>query len=153
MSDRAQPTHAGLTSTFRAFLLVGGVGFFIDTALLSILTGFAHWTPWHARLVSTGCAILATWLLNRQFTFAGRGLRHWPLEALLYVAAQAFGLSINLGTFALVLPVLPRPGGVPIFAQISASAAALAANFAASNYLLYSRRRAERRRMPSASPS
>ena len=45
MSDRAQPTHAGLASTFRKFLLVGGVGFFVDTALLSILTGFARWTP------------------------------------------------------------------------------------------------------------
>jgi putative flippase GtrA len=132
-------------------LVVGAVGFFVDTALLSGLTGLAHWSPWHARIVSTGCAVLATWLLNRNFTFAGRGLRHWPLELLLYVAGQAFGLAINLGVFGLLLPLSPRPGGVPIFAQIGASAAALIANFAVANYLVYARARAARPRMPSAS--
>jgi putative flippase GtrA len=132
-------------------LVVGAVGFCVDTGLLSALTGFADWTPWHARFVSTGCAVLATWLLNRNFTFAGRGLRHWPLELLWYVAGQAFGLAINLGVFGLLLPILPHPGGVPIFAQIGASTAALIANYAVANYLVYARARAVAQRLPSAS--
>jgi len=147
MGARTHPQSAGLADTFRRFLLVGGIGFLVDAAVLSILTGLGKWTPWHARIASTCCAVLATWLLNRNFTFAGRGLRHWPLEAVLYIGSQAFGLCINLGAFALLLPVLPRPGGVPILAQAGGSAVALAVNFAVSNYLLYSRKRAERRRL------
>src|SRR6185436_14022863 len=121
------------------------IGFCIDAVVFSLLTGATQWTPWPARIASTCCAVFATWLLNRNFTFAGRGLRHWPLEALLYVASQSLGLCINLGAFGLLLPVLPRPGGVPILAQAGGSAIALLANFSISNFFLYSRRRAERR--------
>ena len=68
----------------------------IDAGLLSALTHLAGWSPWAARVPSFAAAVLATWLLNRRLTFAGRGLQRRSMEAIGYGAIQACGAGINL---------------------------------------------------------
>lgn len=133
--------HGGLYRAFRKFLLIGGVGFLIDAVVLTVLAQVAGWPPWHARAVSFPPAVLATWWLNRRYTFTGRGLKRRTTEALSYLAIQTCGLGINFAVFGTLLarvPFLQRwPGG----ALAAGAAAGLCFNFLAAYLALYSKAR------------
>lgn len=53
---------------FIRFLLVGGLGFFIDLGLTYFLISLGA-APWLARPPAIVSAALFTWLANRQFTY------------------------------------------------------------------------------------
>lgn len=94
------------------FLLVGGVGFAMDVAVLALLLyGFGYAAAplglVGSRVASFLAAIAVTFPLNARFTF-----RASVLESRLtrYVVIQCFGAALNLGTYTLlVLGPLPRP--------------------------------------------
>jgi putative flippase GtrA len=129
-------------NTFRAlrgFVLVGGVGFMIEAAFLTILMQTTGWTPWQARIPSFFTAVLVTWALNRTHTFAGRGLQRRSLEAFLYVAIQTCGATINLVVFGLYLTHWSRPATHPVVPLAIGAVAGFVFNFIASHTLLYAR--------------
>jgi putative flippase GtrA len=135
-----------LHATFRAvrsFAVVGGVGFAIEAILMTALTQFAGWSVWYARIPSFTTAVLATWLLNRSHTFAGRGLERRSTEALLYGAIQLCGAGINLAIFALCLISWPQLQRLPIVPLAIGAAGGFVFNYAASSGLLYARRRTQ----------
>jgi putative flippase GtrA len=137
-------TAQDLWSTVRAvrsFAIIGGAGFAVEAILMTALTQFAGWSVWYARIPSFTTAVLVTWLLNRSLTFAGRGPQRRSTEALLYGVIQLCGAGINLAIFALCLlwwPQLARQSVVPL---AIGAIGGFAFNFAASNGLLYARRR------------
>jgi len=128
------------TRALRQFAIVGAVGFIIDASILTALTQFAQWTPWHARVPSFLTAVLVTWILNRTHTFRGRGLRRRSVEALLYGAIQVCGALINLAVFGACLALFPRLASVPVIPLAIGAGVALGCNLAANNWLLYRRR-------------
>jgi putative flippase GtrA len=132
-----------VTRTLRNFALVGGVGFAIEAILLTALVMLAGWQPWYARIPSFLTAVLATWALNRQHTFVGRGLERRSVEAFFYVLIQACGAAINLAIFGACLLYWPQLGDVPVIPLGIGAVGGFAFNFAASNALLYARRRGE----------
>jgi putative flippase GtrA len=135
-----------LHTTFRAvrsFAVVGGVGFAIEAILMTALTQFAGWSVWYARIPSFTTAVMATWLLNRTLTFAGRGLQRRSTEALLYGVIQLCGAAINLAIFALCLIVWPQLQRLPIVPLAIGAVGGFAFNYAASSGLLYARRRTQ----------
>ena len=132
---------SAVVGAFNRFLLVGGIGFLVDATVLTVLTHFAGWTPWQARAVSFPAAVLVTWGLNRRYTFKGRGPERTSVEALLYFGIQTLGAIINLAVFSACLARFPQLRSVPALALAAGSIAALACNFALSNYALYARRR------------
>jgi len=97
--------------------------------------------PWQARICSFLPAVLVTWLLNRRHTFAGRGLRRAPAEAIAYVAIQTIGAGINFGTFILFLAWMPQLRTLAFVPLAVGSAVALFFNYTTSSLLLYSRPR------------
>jgi putative flippase GtrA len=135
----------------RRFVLIGGIGFVVDAGILTALTRVAGWEPWHARLLSFPAAVFVTWWLNRQFTFAGRGLERRSVEALFYLGIQVIGAAINLAVFGACLAHWPELRSVPAVPLAAGAVVGLAFNFGVSNYVLYARRRAERQRTPPTS--
>jgi putative flippase GtrA len=138
------PSHSGggLYAAFRKFLLIGGVGFMVDAVVLSVLAQLAGWPPWHARAISFPPAVLATWWLNRRYTFAGRGMQRRSAEAILYLAIQTCGLGLNLAAFGASLAHFPVLHRWPMGALMIGAGAGLCFNFVAAYLFLYSKRRA-----------
>jgi putative flippase GtrA len=127
----------------RSFAVVGGVGFAVEAILMTALTQFAGWSVWYARIPSFITAVLVTWLLNRTLTFAGRGLQRRSTEAVLYGVIQLCGAGVNLAIFALCLLWWPQLARLPVVPLAIGALGGFACNFAASNGLLYARRRAQ----------
>lgn len=144
-------------ATFRApretisFLAVGSVGFLIEAVILTGLTQFASWSPWHARIPSFISAVLATWALNRRHTFPQRGLQYRSLEAFFYMAIQSVGAVINLAIYSAVLVLVPQLTRIPAIALAAGSIGGFASNYLLSSRLLYARSRSRGERLPGAS--
>lgn len=139
-------TASGLWSTVRAvrsFAIVGGAGFAVEAILMTALAEFAGWSVWYARIPSFTTAVLVTWLLNRSLTFAGRGLQRRSTEAVLYGVIQLCGAGINLAIFAVCLLFWPQLAQRPVVPLAIGAIGGFAFNFAASNGLLYARRRTQ----------
>ncbi|WP_284360778.1 GtrA family protein [Candidatus Phycosocius spiralis] len=79
------------------FIIVGGLGFGLDAALVF---GLLHlgFNVYVCRVVSL-CAVLGfTYLLNRMATFVAAGPPSWR-EFLAYVVASLLALGVNYGVF------------------------------------------------------
>jgi putative flippase GtrA len=88
------------------FLIVGVGGLSIDIAVLWLLeqAGLGHAL---ARIGSLAVATLATWILNRHFTFQESGRRpRWELARYAGVALAA--QSVNYGVFLAVCATWPE---------------------------------------------
>jgi putative flippase GtrA len=130
-----------MTAGLRSFVVVGAVGFLIDAGLLAALTHGAGWSPWLARVPSFLTAVVATWLLNRRMTFAGRGLQSRSLEAIGYGTIQVCGALINLAVFGFCLARFPQLAALPLIPFAAGAGVAMIFNYVAANRLLYSRQR------------
>lgn len=122
------------------FVVVGCIGFGIDGGILTALTHWAGWTPWHARIPSFLTAAFATWLLNRHFTFDARSVERTSVEAILYLAIQGGGAALNLVIFGACLAYFPGLRVIPIVPLAVGAVAGVLFNFSLSRYLLYSAR-------------
>jgi putative flippase GtrA len=125
-----------------SFAAVGGIGFVIEAVILTTLTRFADWTPWHARIPSFLTAVVVTWLLNRRHTFAGRGLQRRSVEGFFYIVIQVCGALVNLAIFGACLIVMPQLARLPVLPLAIGAVGGFAFNFLASSRMLYSRLRA-----------
>ena len=105
------------------FVMVGSLGFAIDAAILAGLVQGAL-----ARAVAMATAVLCSWLIHRQWTFASGRARPPILQSLLNATFQVISLSVNYGIFsALVLtgglwrsyPVLAAAVGSLVAAVLS----------------------------------
>jgi putative flippase GtrA len=124
-----------------SFLAVGGIGFVVEAAILTALTGYAAWSPWQARIPSFLTAVLITWALNRRHTFRGRGLQRSSVEAFWYTAIQGGGALVNLGIFGVCLALVPELAKVPVIPLAIGAVGGFAFNFLLSSKWLYSRLR------------
>ncbi len=105
-----QPMVAWALRTFDGafirFGLVGATGFIVDRLVLGVMVGLGL-TPYSGRFVSFSVAVVATWLLNRSFTFR-HAAAHPPLkQAVIYVAVQVAGGALNIGAYELTLWLMP----------------------------------------------
>src|SRR5689334_23222260 len=86
------------------FLLVGSLGFLVDLGILAALVHGANWNPFSARAAAMSIAILFTWWLHRNWTFATGRARSAVTQSLLYTTTQIVTVLTNYGIFsALVL--------------------------------------------------
>lgn len=124
-----------------SFLAVGAAGFLVEAVILTALTSWLEWSPWHARVPSFFAAVLITWSLNRRHTFAGRGMRRRSLEAVLYTTIQGGGALVNLAIFAVALTAWPDLTRLPVIALALGAGGGFVFNYLMSSKLLYSQRR------------
>ncbi|KAA6182603.1 GtrA family protein [Thiohalocapsa marina] len=120
------------------FLIVGGIGFVIDAAVLTFLVRNHGWGLYEARGVSFGLAVSATWYLNRKITFASRVGRYRRQEYLRYVSTQSLGAFVNLGVYAGVIAIVPGIGAWPVIPLSIASGIAMIFNFASARHFAFS---------------
>jgi putative flippase GtrA len=109
---------------FSKFIIVGGLGFITDLAVLTLLI---YWGsgPLVSRAFSFSVAVLVTFFLNRSFTF--QNSENIVKQFSTYIGASFAGLSVNWISYILGLNYLP--------AQIALAAGSVAAMLV--NYLLY----------------
>lgn len=119
------------------FALAGGVGFAVDAAIFISLFQWLNWGLVPARLISFSAAATATWLVNRNLTFAHRKSANHLSEWARYIAVNATGAILNLVIFILVMQYLPDSGPYPFLALAMASGIAMVVNFTGSKYLAF----------------
>lgn len=76
------------------FGVVGGVGFVVDGGLLWLLIGL-DFNPYSARLLSFPVAVVATWILNRNWTFVERRDASSKGQFRRYFGVQVIGSLTN----------------------------------------------------------
>jgi putative flippase GtrA len=108
------------------FLIAGGVGFVVDAGVLHLLLWFTPFGPFVGRAISIPSSLLATWVLNRNFTF-GRSDRSLAAEGFRYGSVGLTSALLNYALFSSLL--MTEPSLRPIIALTLASAAATAFSF------------------------
>jgi putative flippase GtrA len=100
--------RAALARQIPAFAAIGGLGFCVDAGLTVAIAAGLGASPFLARIPAVVAATIATFLLNRTFTFAARGF--WVHELGRYVLVAASGQAINYAVYAAVLTTIERLG-------------------------------------------
>ena len=108
------------------FLLAGSVGFVVDAGVLHLLLWYTPVGPFIGRAVSIPSALLATWILNRNFTF-GHSDRSLAAEGFRYGSVGLTSAVLNYALFSSLL--MTEPSLRPIIALTLGSAAATAFSF------------------------
>ncbi|MDL2404776.1 GtrA family protein [Rhizobium calliandrae] len=108
------------------FLIAGGIGFVVDAGVLHLLLWLTPFGPFVGRAISIPSALLATWFLNRTFTF-GRSDRSLAAEGFRYGSVGLTSALLNYALFSSLL--VSEPTLKPIIALTLASAAATAFSF------------------------
>lgn len=122
---------------FALFCVSGGLAFAVDAGLTQGWVSLMGFDPWSARALSFPVAVTCTWLFNRNFTFRERrGLPLWR-EWLLYVGTQLGGLSVNLGSYALLVGVSATAARWPALAVAAGSVAGLLVNFLGAKHVAF----------------
>ena len=120
-----------------SFALIGGIGFIIDGGILTVLNSFFDVQLLPARIVSFSAAVTATWLLNRQRTFANSKSDRMAGEWGRYTAVNGIGSLLNMGIFFWLVARYEFLATWPLAALAIAASIALIFNFVASKYLVF----------------
>lgn len=116
---------------FAAYTIVGGLGFVVDAAILTLLVAAGNENPLVARCLSFPPAVLTTWVLNRRmvFTSSARSVGEHANEYGRYFSVQLVGAFINLGVYTMTLAYFPTLRPWPVIALVAGSLIALSFNF------------------------
>lgn len=108
------------------FGIVGTIGFVIDATVLWLLLATTPLGPFIARAIAIVVALVATWYLNRSFTF-GASRRSLAVEGFRYGSVGVTSAVVNYLIYTLLLLSLPILQ--PLAALVLASIAAMAFSF------------------------
>lgn len=118
------------------FVVVGGVGFLTDAAVLLFLQKATNLPLMVDRVFSIAVALTVTWLLNRTFTF-GPSDRPAIVEGARYGTVGVATSVFNYMVFVAVTALAPQLGAFA--ALVIASAAAMALSFSGYSRLVFTR--------------
>lgn len=125
---------------------MGGLGFVVDAAILSALVHVLDWPHYTARAISFAAAVTVTWYCNRRWVFSRSNDRAREYGA--YFVVQIVGAVINLGTYALVITLVPSLARLPILPLATGAGLALLFNYSGASRWVFvdsSTRREQRR--------
>jgi putative flippase GtrA len=117
------------------------VGFATDAAILHTLVELGMEPAW-ARLISLGCAMHVTFVLNGLHVFRQLDRRRLPRQWVSYMATNAFGNFCNYWIFVTLVSTHWRVISNHLFALGVGSLTAWVMNFAATRFIVF--RRAKR---------
>jgi putative flippase GtrA len=122
---------------FALFCVAGVIGFIVDAGLVQWLVAGFGFDPYLSRIASFLCALTATWLFNRRYTFVPR--RDEPLwrEWLRYFVAMLGGFAVNYGVYAAMVYALPPVRAWPVLGVAAGSIAGLVVNYASSRWWVF----------------
>ena len=126
---------------FFKFLVVGGIGFVVDTGTLSLLVLLFHFDPVLAKGIAFALAVLNNFVLNRLWTYPEARSKSLLTQVSLFVAVSCVGLGIALLVFNFVhgLAVQHVNEVISLYtAQAASVGVALFWNYAANRFITYS---------------
>ncbi|MGC8492707.1 MAG: GtrA family protein [Syntrophobacteraceae bacterium] len=124
---------------FFKFGVSGTVGFLVDAGIVTLLTREVGMHPLPAQFYAFSIAVTTTWLINRNWTFAGRTSERWIHEWTRYVAANSLGALINNIVYATLVLTLSLFSNWPQLAVAAGSIAGMCVNFITSSQLVFVR--------------
>ena len=124
-----------LVVEFAKFGTVGCLGLAVDTAVVYALRGSLG--LYGAGLASYVIAGTVSWMLNRSWTFRGRGSGPAHEQWGRFLGANALGFTLNRGTYALLVTFVPLCARQPVFATFAGAVAGVFANFNMSRTLVF----------------
>jgi putative flippase GtrA len=139
VDPRARSARGATLARWSSFATVGAVGFVVDATLLSLLVHVAGWPHYGARAVSFAAAVTVTWYGNRQWVFARTNNATFEYGA--YVGVQCVGAIINLGTYALLIAIVPALARIPVIPLSVGAAVALLFNYAGASRWVFAQAR------------
>lgn len=121
---------------FFLFVLVGAMGFVVDSSLLYVLKN--ELGLYISRVLSFVCAVITTWALNRTITFkdAESGLPGWQ-EFLSYFKLMLIGGCVNYLAYAAAIYFFSEVKSSPVIAVALGSLSGLFVNYLTSKYFLF----------------
>jgi putative flippase GtrA len=121
------PMRLALLRQFLRFGTVGFGGFLIDNACVYGLRHAVglYWSGLFAWVLAAS----GTWLLNRIWTFRGRGSGPMYRQWLSFMAANGFGFTLNRGMYFTLITISPLCVQYPVLAIIAGTATGMFLNF------------------------
>ena len=119
------------------FVVVGGIGFVVDAAILSTLIHGFDIGPYVARFFSFAGAVTVTWLLNRVWTFSRKMTDHKSSEYTRYIFVQTCGWVINFGVYATCIASSSAMRSLPVLALAVGSIVAATFNFLGARHFVF----------------
>lgn len=118
---------AGLVREFARFGVAGGVGFVVDNAVVYGTRGAVglYW----AGVIAYVAAASMNWLINRLWTFRGRGAGPAHRQWAMFLFVNLGGFVLNRGTYALAVTFFPIAAQYPVLAISAGTAAGMFLNF------------------------
>ena len=143
---RAQPVIGRflppLDGHFMRFCCAGGLGFVIDFTVLKTVVHLGL-NPIGARCVSFSVAVVATWLVNRAWTFKAHstpGGRALIREFAGYLAVQSVGFAANFSVYTAMVIGIPALNGRLLPPAVAGTAVGLVVNYLGAKHLVFRRR-------------
>lgn len=136
---RSALRSGALTAEATRFLIVGAIGFLIDTGVTYAAIHLAGFDPYLARLPAFLVAVTCVWAMNRSFTFGMSRESAHVGEWTRFVAVYVGGALINFAVYALVVWSAPRHVAVPVIGIAIGQAVAIFWNFFGSRSLVFRR--------------
>jgi putative flippase GtrA len=135
MRRSATPERLIIVAQFLRFGVVGVVGLAVDT---STVYGLRHSLGLYgAGLIAYVTAATGNWMLNRIWTFRGRGSgpahRQWGL----FMVTNLAGFVLNRGTYVILVTFVAAAANQPVIATTAGAAAGMLVNFNLSRRLVF----------------
>lgn len=126
-SDVAPDSLRVLALQFLRFGAVGGMGFFVDTAVVYALRGSMglYW----AGAMAYPVAATFTWAVNRFWTFRGQGSGSASRQWARFLATNLLGFVLNRGAYFLLITISPLVAEYPVIAVAAGAGAGMFVNF------------------------
>lgn len=129
-----------LDGHFARFCCVGGLGFVVDFAILKTVVHLGL-SPIGGRWVSFSFAVVATWLVNRSWTFQHRSGPRPSLarEFSSYLMVQSVGFAANFAVYTGMVLGITALNGHLLPPMIAGTAAGLVINYLGAKHLVFRR--------------
>jgi putative flippase GtrA len=124
----ASPARIATLVQFLMFGTVGTVGFLVDTATVYALRRSLG--LYGAGMAAYVVAATVTWILNRLWTFRGRGGGPMHQQWARFLVVNLGGLVLNRGTYALLVTFVALAAQQPVYATAAGAIAGMFVNFA-----------------------
>lgn len=122
------------------FCVAGALGFLVDASVVSLLVNVLDWNPYLGRLVSFLCAVVATFVFNRRYTFGRTSSKPLWRQWSEYLLAMTGGFAVNYGAYAVLVHQLALVREWPVLGVAAGSVLGLAVNFVSARYWVFRRR-------------
>ena len=121
------PRHAALALDFLRFGTVGAIGFMVETTVVYSTRAAIglYWGGLLAYVVAARC----NWLINRLWTFRGRGAGPAHRQWALFLAANAVGFAVNRGVYFGLITVSALAFDHPVLAILGGTVSGMFLNF------------------------